>query len=250
MRRLPVLIAFFITALPTVALAQTAPAPAAQPDPPPPLWERSAEFSLVATGGNTDTQTLGLGAALTWRPGPWTTDARVTFVRSEAEDVETAESLLAELRQARKLSAALEAFGRFQYVVDRFAGIDYRTSLDGGIGWEIVAGTPHTLRVDAGVGVIREARLTGEDLTFPLGNAGAKWKWQLSEAAAVTEQALMTLDLSDAGNWRFTNGIGVTSALTRIFSLKLSHELKRVNEPAPGFRKTDTLLSAALVAKF
>lgn len=40
------------------------------------------------------------------------------------------------------------------------------------------------------------------------------------------------------------------AASARILSLKLSHELKRVNGPAPGFGRTDTIVSAALVAKF
>ena len=43
--------------------------------PPPPRWERTGELSLVATGGNTDTQTIGAGAGVVWRHGASTLKA-------------------------------------------------------------------------------------------------------------------------------------------------------------------------------
>jgi hypothetical protein len=82
--------------------------------PPPPRWVRSAEVSLVSTGGNSDTETLGLGGAITWRPAPWLTEARVSFVRSETAGVETARSLAANLRQSRAITPRLDAFGRVE----------------------------------------------------------------------------------------------------------------------------------------
>ena len=39
-------------------------------------------------------------------------------------------------------------------------------------------------------------------------------------------------------------------AINKILSLKASHTLAYLNEPVPGFGKTDTITSIALVAKF
>ncbi len=218
--------------------------------PPPPRWERTAELSLVATGGNTDTQTLGAGASLIWRPSAWVTRARAAYVRSAANDVETAESLVAELRVSRALSPRLEAFGRADYVVNRFAGIDYRTTIDAGLGWLLYEDARHSLKVDGAAGVTHESRLAGENLTFSVGSAGALYKFKLSTTAELTEQALLSTDLGEFGNWRLQNGLALTATLTRVFSLKVSHELKRINRPVPGFERTDTILAAALVASF
>jgi putative salt-induced outer membrane protein len=226
--------------------AQTPPAPTG----PPPLWERKAELSLVATGGNSDTQTIGAGASLVWRPAPWTTEAKIAFVRSEANEVVTAESLAADFRQARALTPRVDAFGRLGYLSNEFAGVDARTSVDGGIAYKLLTGPVHTLRVDAGLGYSDEARTTGEDLSFVLANFGSAYKWQLSPTADITESALFTLSLEDAADRRFSNTFALTAALTRLFSLKLSHELKFVNAPVPTFEKTDTQLSVALVASF
>ena len=245
--RAPCAAAALILSLPTLALAQ-APPPAANA--PPPRWERKAELSLVSTGGNTDTQTLGIGASVVFRPDGWTTDARTAFVRSEAADVETAKSFVADLRQARALTTRVEIFGRYGYLGDRFAGIEHRHTVDGGLGYKLLTGPVHALRVDAGLGYTREARVVGEDVSFALTNLGAAYKWQLSKSADITDAAVLTESLADHSQWRFGNAFALAAAITRVFSLKLSHDTKFNNSPVPGFEKTDRLTSVALVARF
>lgn len=217
---------------------------------PPPRWERNAELSLVATGGNTDTQTMGAGAGFTWRPGQWTTRARAAYVRSSADDDVTAESLVAELRQARVLSPRADLFARAEYLVDRFSGIDHRATVDGGVGWLIFDDGRRSLKTDGALGVTREARLRGEDLTFASASGIALFKWQITPTAAVSEQASLSLDLGEPGNWRTQNSLQLTVTVNRLFSARVGHELKRVNRPVAGFGRIDTTISAALVARF
>ena len=218
--------------------------------PPPPRWERTAEISAVATGGNTDTQTLGAGASIIWRPHTWETRARVAFVRSAADDVTTAESLIAELRQARTLSARLQVFGRADYLVNRFAGIDYRTTIDGGLAWTIADTTSRSIALDGGLGGTRAARLAGDDQTFGAGTLGVLAKWHPLTTTHVENRAVFSADLGSFGNWRMQNTASVSVAMTRILSLRFSHDLKRTARPVIGFEKSDTILAAALVARF
>jgi putative salt-induced outer membrane protein YdiY len=178
------------------------------------------------------------------------TRARAAYVRSAANDVETAESATAELRVSRALSPRLEAFGRADYLANRFAGIDYRTTLDGGLGWLLYQDARHSLRVDGAAGVTHESRLAADDQSFAVGSAGALYKLKLSTTTEIAEQVLLSTDLGEIGNWRLQNGFSLTATLTRILSLKVSHELKRINRPVPGFKRTDTILAAALVASF
>jgi putative salt-induced outer membrane protein len=240
--------------IPVPLAAQTPPASAPQTPPapttPPPLWERKAELSLVGTTGNTDTQTIGAGASLVWRPAPWTTEAKVAFVRNEANDELTARSLVADFRQARALTERVDAFVRLGYLSNEFAGIDARTSIDGGIAYKLLTGPIHTLRVDTGLGYSHEDRINAPDLSFVLANFGSAYKWQISPTADITEAAILSLSLEDADDRRFSNTFALTAALTRLFSLKLSHELKFTNAPVPDFEKTDTQLSVALVVNF
>lgn len=248
MRSIP--FAILVVALPALAAAQAAPPAGTGAPAPPPRLERKAELSLVATTGNTDTQTLGTGGSVAYRPGKWTTEARVAFVRSETSNVETARSFAADLRESRAIGPRLEGFGRYAFLADPFAGIDSRSTVDGGIGYKLLTGPVHTLRVDAGLGYSHEARKAADDSSFALANLGAGYKWQFSANADLTEAPILTLAFDSSGNWRFANTIALTAALSRILSLKVSHDLKFLNEPVPGFEKTDTMMSVALVAKF
>ena len=218
--------------------------------PPPPRFEGSAEMSLISTAGNSDTQSFGLGSSIIWRPDPWTTQAQFSFVRSETDDVETARTLLAWLRQGRTLTPKLDVYGRVEYLANEFAGIDNRITFDTGLGYKAVDNGRHLLRLDAGVGYAHESRLVGEDISAALMNLGGMYRWKFNETASIENSTLYTLSFDDSDDWRFRNAFGVSAAMTRVLSLKLAHEVKYVNSPVEGFEKTDRLLSAAVVAKF
>jgi putative salt-induced outer membrane protein YdiY len=218
--------------------------------PPPPRWLRSAEVSLVSTGGNSDTETLGLGGAITWRPASWLTEARIAFVRSETAGIETARSLVANLRQSRAITPRLDAFGRVESLTNEFAGIEHRLTLDAGVGYRPVMTPVHTLRFDGGLGFSREARLVDGDLSFAIATGGAAYGWEPARRTRLTDTALVTASLSNLEDWRFSNTFAFTTTLTRLLSVKLSHELKYTNAPVPGFGRTDRQLSATLVATF
>jgi putative salt-induced outer membrane protein YdiY/ketosteroid isomerase-like protein len=217
---------------------------------PPPVIEGSAELSLVSTGGNSDTETLGLGGSVIWRAGRWTTDGQVSFIRGEAFDVETARSLVTSVRQGRAITPRLDAFGRLDYLVNEFAGIDRRSSVDAGLGYKAVDTGPQRLRLDVGIGYSHETRVAGADVDSALTNIGAVYRWRLHRAASLDNASLLTASLDRGDDWRLRNTLAVTTTMTRRLSLKVAHDLKYVNLPAPGFATTDRSLSAALVAKF
>ena len=62
--------------------------------------------------------------------------------------------------------------------------------------------------------------------------------------------SVVRADLNTGDDWRFTNEVAVTAALSTRLSLKVSQKLSHLNRPVPGSRKTDTILAAAMVANF
>ena len=244
-------ITFFLFAAVILSTPLRAQDPAPKPPPPPPpRFEGSAELSLVSAAGNSDTQSLGLGSTITWRPDPWITNAKVSFIRSETDDIETARALNAWLRQGRMLTPRLDVYGRVEYLADEFAGIDNRFTVEGGLGYKILDTARHFLRADAGLGYAHESRLVGEDLSSALLNLAGLYRLKFGDNATVENGSLYSQSFDRSEDWRFRNAFAVTAAMTRLLSLKLSHEVKYVNSPVEGFEKTDRLLSAAVVAKF
>jgi putative salt-induced outer membrane protein len=247
MRRASGALAVVFLGLATVAAAADAPAP---PAPPPPLWAGQAEVSFVSTTGNTDVQTFGAAGQLTYHPAPWTFDAKAAFLRGETDGEVKARSFSALLRGGRNLTPRLEAYVQGDYLKNTFAGIDQRISGEGGLAYALLPGPAHTLKAQAGLGYVNEKRIVGDDRSFAAAKGGLLYKWKFSKTGELSDELTGTADLKDSKDWRATNTFAVAAALSTKLSLKLSHALAYLNEPVPGFHKTDTITSFALVAKF
>lgn len=234
--------------VPGLALAQAAPAPA--PAPPPPLWSGKAELSFVSTSGNTDTQTLGVGTEVSYKPDPWSAVFKGGFVRAESDGDPKARSLDLSLRGGYKLSKEIELFGICAYYENGFAGIDNRWAEDLGVAWTVLSNAPHKLKLEGGFGYTKEARTTGDDLSFATARAALGYRWAISKTAEFAEDIAFVADLKESNDWRIANVTAVSATITSILSLKVSYTLNYLNAPAPGFKNTDTITAAALVAKF
>jgi putative salt-induced outer membrane protein len=216
---------------------------------PPARWEATGELSFVSTGGNARVQTLGAASDLRYRPGHWATEMKGSFVRSQAEGIENARALELQLRQSRDLPSRLQVYSRGTYRRDMFAGIEHRVSGDAGLGQRLISTPAQTLKVDIGLGYLHETRVVGDVVTSFIVNTAGDYQRKFTERVMFSATPTLTLSLEDMGDWRLLQTTAVTTDLSRLLSLKLSHRLNLVNQPVPGFRRTDTAVSAALVAK-
>ncbi len=218
--------------------------------PPPPRWSGRSGLSFVRTGGNTSTQTIGAGGELAWRPDPWRTRLRISFVRATTGGTENARSFTAELRQSHDFTPRLGAFAHTAYLRDTFAGIEHRVGADGGLAWTAVTAAPHELKVDAGIGYTHENRLAQPDRSFATGTLTLVYKLKLTPTSELQNDGSFTANLQQGRDWRFSNTAAVVVGLNGSLSVKLSYALNYLNEPVPGFKRADTVTSAALVAHF
>jgi putative salt-induced outer membrane protein len=224
--------------------------PWAQTPAPPPAREGKAEFALVTTNGNADSQTIGTAGEITLRPPSWVITGKVGFVRQEADGIVSAKSLATLERASRVLSPRLQAFGQHGYLRDLFAGVESRNSIEGGLSYLLVQAGVHTLFVDGGLGYLHENRTIGPALSTPIGTAGTRYKLKLSQTSDLTDDLATSFDFSKDGTWRLNHMIALTARIASVFSLKVSNQLRFVDEPVPGFERTDSITSAALVLGF
>lgn len=219
-------------------------------EPPPPRWEATGEISFVSTSGNTSTQTVGVGGDVTNRSGPWLSKAKMSFVRASTDGEETARSLGVDGRVSRDLTPRVGLFVHAAYLRDTFAGIEHRAGVDGGLTWTFVTLAPHDLALDAGLGYTHETRLADADRSFATGTLALAYTWAITDTAEIANDAGFTANLQDGPDWRFGDTLAVSASLNRTLSLKLSYQVKYLNRPVPGYEKTDTIASAAVVATF
>ena len=224
---------------------------AQQPPPPPKAREGKAEFALVTTSGNASTQSIGAAGQVIFRPPQWDIDGQTAFVRNEAEDVVSAKSFAARGRAG----ARPDARGCRRSVSIRTCAISSPVSCIAISPRRAVATSSsrpdrNTLYGDAGLGYLKERRTVGVSLSTPTAGTGTRYKLKLSETSDITDDLLMSFDLSDEGTWRLQHAIALTAKVAAPLSLKVSNLLRYVDEPVAGFEQTDTITSAALVLSF
>jgi len=241
------------SALPTflLLLILTPGSALAQPAAPPPLPERegTAEFAYVGTSGNSSTQTIGVGGEFIYRPSRWETRVKAAFVRNESDEEVRAQSFAGIFRTQHLVTSALSVFGQYGYQRDRFAGILDRHAVEGGLAYAFV-GHSQKLIVDAAGGYANEERVTRSDLSTATAGAGALYTWTISSTSQLTEDARFVDSLSETRDWRYLNAISLTAKVSSLLSLKVTNTIRYLNFPVAGFKKTDTITSVALVAKF
>ena len=227
--------------------AQT-PAPAPAPPPPPPRLEASGQFTFLSTRGNTDTQSLGAGGDVTFRPDPWIYRAKAVFAQTESEEELSARSFAALFRAARVLTPRLAVYGQYDFLRDRFAGVEQRHVVEGGASYLAVDAAPHRLRLDAGLGYLYEEQPDDhfDSMTLSL---GAAYRLAISQTSEFTYEPRFLLPFSDGGAWKFDQNAALAVALNTILSLKLSHTLRYSADPPEGFDTTDTIMAVSIVAK-
>jgi putative salt-induced outer membrane protein YdiY len=230
------------------AAVQASPAP--PPPPPPPRHERTAEFAFVGTTGNAEAQTLGVGGEYIFRPAAWVIRDKAAFVRNESEGVLTVEQFGNVFRGDRALSPRAAVFGEYTYFRDRFAGIDHRNQVLGGVSYKIVNLPAQQFFVDGGLGYTSEQRSVGGDISTGTYATGVGYRWKISPTADFADDLRVTGGFDAGEDWRIVQMASLTARITTLFSLKLSNTIRYNNMPVPGFEDTDTTTSVALVAKF
>jgi putative salt-induced outer membrane protein len=217
---------------------------------PPPEREGSAEFAFVGTTGNSSTQTIGVGGEFIYRPAPWESTLKVSYVRNEAEDRLRAQAFVLSLNIQHPIRPRLSGYGRYGYLRDRFAGILDRNAVEAGLVYSWIDQAPHKLTADGGLGYANEQRLAGNNLSTATLGGGAVYTLKLSPNSQLSEDGHFVFSLSNGSDWRYGNGIALTAKVTTLLSLKLSNIIRYVHLPVLGFKGTDAVTAVALVAKF
>jgi putative salt-induced outer membrane protein YdiY len=224
--------------------------PAAKPaEPPPPRLETTAQFGLLATTGNTSTQSLALGWDMTYRPERWVHGARIAFAQNEDEGELKARSLAGVYRAARVVTPRLSTYGQYAYLRDLFSGIEHRHTLEGGLSYVALERGAHQIRLDGALGYQNEIRLDADDASSAVAIGGAGYRWRLSDTSEFTDELRMVLPFAEPGEWKLDQVASLTAALTSVLSLRVSNTVRFVHDPVPGFEQTDTITSVALVLK-
>jgi putative salt-induced outer membrane protein len=243
-------VAILFTAL-LAAKPSAAQTPAATPPPPPPpLWDAQIGASFVGTSGNSDTASTGVDFAAHHRGEVWQIESEASAVRTNSDDVTTAERYLGMLRGQRKLNAIVGVSSGVKLERDRFAGLDARSILDGGLSWALVHHPEWTLDGVTSIAWLHESRTVGVGVNDPVGVLQLLSRVPFGTAGDTTQRFTYYPDFRTSSAYRSEAEITAQAAMSAHLALKIGWLLRYSNAPVPGFKTTDTTTTASVVLRW
>lgn len=213
-----------------------------------PAWSGDVGLSYLATGGNTETESLGLDLEAQRRPEPWGLDVKALFHSSERDGEKTSERYFASVRGKRTTGRRWELFTGFSAERNKFQEIDLRAILEAGALYKALLGPRHVLGLDFGVTFTDEQRvppLADEDFFGAL--AGLRYDWAISETASLSQRLAYRANFDDSGDWRADSLSSLTAAINERLAVRLGYEIRYRNEPLDDNDDTDTTSKVSLV---
>jgi putative salt-induced outer membrane protein YdiY len=229
------------------ASAQT---PAAPPPPPPPLWDAQIGASFVGTSGNSDTASTGADFIAHRRGLVWQIESAATAVRTNSQDVTTAERYLGMLRAQRRLTPIVGLSSGIKLERDRFSGLDLRSILDGGLSWALVHHPEWTLDGVTSVAWLHESRTADAGINHPIGVLQLLSRIPFGSAGDTTQRFTYYPDFKTTTAYRWEAEITAQAAMNAHLALKIGYLLRHSNDPVPGFKKTDNTTTASVVLRW
>ncbi len=250
-------------------------------------WSGTAELSLVATAGNSDSTSFGFKTSLehAWDRSKVVLRAEGVHLESTSQDfavgspdnfelrepdAETmAESYKLEGRYERRLREKLIGHAGASWDRNRFSGIDSRLSGEIGLGYQWRESDDFEFRTDAGVTVTRQEDVDGTEDTFPGLRFSSALSKKFGQGAKFENVLVIDESLDDTEDLRLDMINSLAVSLTETLALKVSLQWLYDNQPSladialfdrdlmlTGNRVTveldelDSILTTALVVSF
>jgi putative salt-induced outer membrane protein len=227
------------------------PAPAAPPPPPPPpLWDMQIGASFVGTSGNSDTASTGADFSAHRRGLVWQIESAATAVRTNSQDVTTAERYLGMLRGQRKLTPIIGLSTGVKLERDRFSGLDFRSIVDAGLSWALVRGPAWTLDGVTSAAWLHESRTAGASIDHPIGVLQLLSRIPFGTAGDTTQRFTYYPDFTVPSAYRNELEVTAQAAMNAHLALKIGYLVRYSNDPVPGFKKTDNTTTASVVLRW
>jgi putative salt-induced outer membrane protein YdiY len=213
-------------------------------------YEGSAEVSSIVTNGNTQNQTTGLAADLSYKPEIWLLNFKGKYLTTISQQIQTQESFEIAGRGGRKLSDVFDVFVEHGYLKNRFAGLDNRHISSVGVGYLFFNTDRHNFKTELLIGYTDEERTDSTRPTFMSGGGAILYKWKITPTSDFSHETKYQPNFKTSEDWRLVSETSLSAAISSRLSSKISWKYEHVNLPPAGKVKGDTTTTISLLTKF
>ena len=219
--------------------------------PKPPGWETSAAAGVTLTRGNSDTllATLSLDTKRKWERDE--AFGGISGGYGENDDTKNTEFVKGYAQYNHLFTERFYVGVRLDALYDGIANLDYRVTLSPLVGYYLIKETKTSLAVEAGPSVVLEKYKGQSSETYLAARFAERFEHKLSDTTRIW-QSLEYLPRVDRWTEKYiiTAEVGIETAITKKWSLRVVGQDIYDSEPAAGRKKNDLRLIAGTAYKF
>ena len=208
------------------------------------------DLGFVNASGNANFTSLNLGEKLSDKIGRivLTQTGKVLYGRTDGAT--TTESYDAGARGQYQLTKRVGAYALLAFQRDPFAGLASRWLGGPGLAVSLIQSVHDTLSIESGVLSTRERSMANVTQSFGAARSAATFKHLFAGKSFVTEALEWVANLKTSDDQRINSETALTAPLSRQIGLRVAYLIRFDNQPEPGFKKTDRILTTGVQVAF
>ena len=212
-------------------------------------WQRSLDFGMDMSRGNSDTLRYSLGLDAMKEANANKIRLRAHGAYGESDGTKDTENAAATLRYDRQLTPLVYALGNLTWTTDPIADLDYRFTGILSPGLHLVRTRTALLNAELGAGYVEEKKDKNED-GYTAGRAALTAEKLINEHVLIWASTEFIPKLADPSIFFINSEIGLGAYITRDLSLDVCYQNRYDSNPAEDVESSDTILSTALSLSF
>lgn len=218
---------------------------------PPIVWIGGANAGFLATGGNTDINSLRLDAEAVARASANRYTVNALLNRAKDVDRETARNASLSARYDRFLNKRLFLNSNAIFTNDRFRDLDLRTAIGAGVGYQLLDTAMSKLSVEGGLGYVNENFESAPDDSYIALREAAKLDvLVVGDRVVFFHQHDGYFGITGEDNLFVRMQNGVRLGLVANFVTTAQLDLDYDRSPAPGRQTTDRTFALTFGYRF
>lgn len=219
------------------------------------VYSSSTSLSLLQTSGNANEFSLGFDTEQKLNFEKSQFNFKGSVIYAESEGTRNTEFYFSQLNYRYSLEPRFYGVASAQLERNVLSGYNYRFSLSAGAGYFWIKSKGLEVSSEAASGWSSENNIEKESdsdvsLSFVSMSVSNSIKIPLSSNSELNHQNIFFFNLKTGDDFRINSISSFSFSISKIFSVKISHQVKYNHRPVPGFKNTDQYILSSLVLKF
>ena len=210
----------------------------------------TVDLGLVSASGNANFTSLNIGERLTHKLGAVALSENAKILYGRTNGATTTESYDVGARAQYQLAKRVGVYALVAFQRDPFAGLASRWFGGPGVAVGLLQTPKDTLSVESGITATHERNTAGFSTSFGAIRSAAGYKHVFAAKSSVTETLELIANLETMDDLRLNSETALTAPLSKQVGLRVSYLIRFDNQPEPGFKNTDRILTTGVQIAF